>query len=161
MEYGFDPTFVMFGKLAFAALLGLFMGTERVFMAHQAAGPRTFALVSLGACVFVLAGSSINSQFIGLVNFDPTRVLAAVVQGIGFLGAGLIIFKGDSLHGVTTAAGLWVAAGVGALVAFSMFKVALFVTLLALVIFWGLWYVEHHAKRWVARQRGEGESASS
>jgi putative Mg2+ transporter-C (MgtC) family protein len=161
MEYGFDPTFVIFGKLAFAAFLGLLMGTERVFMAHQAAGPRTFALVSLGACVFVLAGSSVNSQFIGLVNFDPARVLAAVVQGIGFLGAGLIIFRGDSLHGVTTAAGLWVAAGVGALVAFSMFKVAFFVALLALVIFWGLWYVEHHAKRWVARQREDDDSSAS
>jgi putative Mg2+ transporter-C (MgtC) family protein len=85
------------------------------------------------------------------VNFDPSRVLAAVIQGIGFLGAGLIIFRNEALHGVTTAAGLWVAAGVGCLVALSMYTVAIFVTFMVLLVFFGMWYVEREFKRSLSR----------
>ena len=75
-----DPTLVMFGKLLLAALLGVAMGTERALWAKQTAGTRTFGLVALGACLFVLAGIQIQTEFIGTVNFDPSRVLASVVQ---------------------------------------------------------------------------------
>ena len=143
-----DPTLVMFMKLLLAALLGVAMGTERALWAKQTAGTRTFGLVSLGACLFVLTGIEVQTQYIGIVNFDPTHVLGSVVQGIGFLGAGLIIFRGDMLHGVTTAAGLWVAAGVGAIVAFGLYAAAIFATLLALFIFYGMWYVENRFKDW-------------
>lgn len=143
-----DPMMIMFGKLTLAAILGVIIGTERAVMAKQAAGSRTFGLVALGSCLFVLTGISADSQFIGLVNFDPARVLSAVVQGIGFLGAGLIILRGDTLHGVTTAAGLWVAAGVGAVVAFGMYAIAFFVSFLALMIFLVMWYVENNLKQW-------------
>lgn len=137
----------VYGKLLLATFLGIAIGTERAVVAQQAAGSRTFGLVALGSCVFVLAGMSANEQFIGLVNFDPARVLAAVVQGIGFLGAGLIIFRNETLHGVTTAAGLWVSAGVGCLVAFGLYHVAIFVTFLVLLVFFGMWYVEKSFKR--------------
>ncbi len=147
MDFLSDPSLVIFGKLLLATLLGIAIGTERAVVAQQAAGSRTFGLVALGSCVFVIAGMSANEQFIGLVNFDPSRVLAAVVQGIGFLGAGLIIFRNDSLHGVTTAAGLWVAAGVGSLVAFGLYHIAIFVTFLVLLVFFGMWYIEKSFKR--------------
>lgn len=142
-----DPSLVVFVKLVLAALLGIIIGTERAVVARQTAGSRTFGLVALGSCVFIVAGVSANEQFIGLVNFDPSRVLAAVVQGIGFLGAGLIIFKNESLHGVTTAAGLWVAAGVGSLVALGLYALAIFTTFLVLLVFFGMWYVEKNFKR--------------
>jgi putative Mg2+ transporter-C (MgtC) family protein len=146
-EYMADPTLLLFGKLALAAGLGIIIGTERSVIARQAAGSRTFALVSLASCLFIVAGASVDAQYVGLVNFDPTRVLAAVIQGIGFLGAGLIIFRNDSLHGVTTAAGLWVAAGVGACVGFGMYHVAIFVTLLTILLFIGMWFVENTFKK--------------
>ncbi|TSC85950.1 MAG: putative Mg2+ transporter-C (MgtC) family protein [Parcubacteria group bacterium Gr01-1014_8] len=155
-----DPTSTLMLKLLLAAFLGVIVGTERALMANQAAGSRTFGLVSLGSCLFVLTGMSVDSQFIGLVNFDPARVLASVVQGIGFLGAGLIIFKGDSLHGVTTAAGLWVAAAVGAVVAFGMYQIAIFSTLLTLAIFFGMWYVENTFKHWFIEVKERGDSRS-
>ena len=148
MELLSDPQIVMMGKILLAAILGFIIGTERAVVAKQAAGSRTFALVALGACLFVLAGMFVNSQFIGLVTFDPARVVAAVVQGIGFLGAGLIIFRREALHGVTTAAGLWVAAGVGAVVAAGMYSVAIFVTILTLAIFLAVWHIENRFKHW-------------
>lgn len=142
-----DPTMTMFGQLILAALLGLAIGTERSIVAQQRAGMRTFALVSLGACAFVIAGAAINAQYIGIVNFDPARIAAGIVQGVGFIGAGLIFMRGDSVHGITTAAGLWVSAAIGVLVAFHMFAVAIFTAALTLGIFFVMWYLERMLKR--------------
>lgn len=143
-----DPMIVMFGKLMLSAFLGVIMGTERALIARQAAGMRTFALVALGACIFTLGGSYIDTLYLGYVNFDPARVAAAIVQGVGFIGAGLIFLRNDSVHGVTTAAGLWVAASVGVLIAFGLYPLAIFATALTVVIFFGLWYVEHRFIDW-------------
>lgn len=138
---------ILFGKLLLAVFLGLAIGTERSIVAQQRAGMRTFALVSLGACAFVLAGAAVNMQYLGLVNFDPSRIAAGIVQGVGFIGAGLIFMRGDSVHGITTAAGLWVSAAIGVLVAFSLYAVAIFTAALTLGIFFGMWYVERMLKR--------------
>lgn len=142
-----EPTMILFGKLLLAVFLGLAIGTERSIVAQQRAGMRTFALVSLGACAFVLAGAAVNAQYLGLVNFDPSRIAAGIVQGVGFIGAGLIFMRGDSVHGITTAAGLWVSAAIGVLVAFSLYAVAIFTAALTLGIFFGMWYVERMLKR--------------
>lgn len=138
-----DPTLIVFGKLALAALLGTALGTERAIFARQTAGSRTFGLVALGACLFVIGGSVASEPYLGVVNFDPARTIAAIVQGIGFLGAGLIIFQGNSLHGVTTAAGLWVTAAIGALVALGQIAIAVFATCIVMTIFLVMWYIEH------------------
>lgn len=147
-EQFFDPTVVMFFKLLLAMILGGLIGTERAVIAHQAAGTRTFGLVALGACLFIVIGNFVDVAYIGLLNFDPLRVAAAIIMGIGFLGGGLIIFKGDSLHGVTTSAGLWIAAGIGMAVGFGMYGVAVFSTILTLIMFTGMWYVENRFKHW-------------
>lgn len=139
---------VMFGQLFLAAFLGLVVGTERALVAKQSAGMRTFALVSLGACLFTLAGIAVGGQYLGYVNFDPTRVMAAIVQGVGFIGAGLMFVQGRSVHGITTAAGLWVSAALGVLVAVGMYPLAIFAAALTLLIFFGLWYIEHAFKTW-------------
>ena len=143
-----DPTIVMFGQLILATFLGLAIGTERSIVAQQRAGMRTFALVSLGACAFVIGGHAIDMQYLGIVNFDPARIAAGIVQGVGFIGAGLIFMRGDSVHGITTAAGLWVSAAIGVLVAFHLYAVAIFTAALTLSIFFVMWYVERVIKRW-------------
>lgn len=143
-----DPMIVMFGKILLAAFLGAIIGTERAVVARRSAGMRTFALVSLGACIFTIAGSYVDTMYLGLVNFDPMRIAAAIVQGVGFIGAGLMFAKGDSVHGVTTAAGLWVSASVGMLVAFGIYPLAIFAAAITVVILFGLWYVEHRFIDW-------------
>lgn len=143
-----DPMMIMFGKAILAAILGIVMGTERAVVARRSAGMRTFALVSLGACLFTLTGAYIGDMYVGILNFDPMRIAAAIVQGVGFIGAGLMFAKGDSVHGVTTAAGLWVAASVGVLVAFGIYPLAIFASALTVTIFFGLWYVEHRFMHW-------------
>jgi putative Mg2+ transporter-C (MgtC) family protein len=142
-----DPI-TMFGQMLLASFLGAIMGAERSVIARQQAGMRTYALVALGSCAFVLSGMYIDAQHLGVVNFDPSRIAAAIVQGVGFIGAGLIFMRGESVHGITTAAGLWVSASVGVLVAFQMYSVAVFASAITLGIFFGLWYVERFFKNW-------------
>lgn len=158
-ESFFDPNIVIFGKLFLAMVLGGIIGTERAVLAKQAAGTRTFGLVSLGACLFVVTGSFVDTAYLGILSFDPLRVAAAIIMGIGFLGGGLIIFRGDSLHGVTTAAGLWIAAGIGMAVGFGMYSVAIFATLLSLIMFTGMWYVENRFKHWFEEIKIESNNA--
>lgn len=99
-----------------AAVLGGLIGFERE-LSDQPAGFRTHMLVSLGAALFTLAGAYGVEAFFadapGRIRFDPTRVAAQIVTGIGFLGAGAIIQQGFSVRGLTTAASLWVTAAVG------------------------------------------------
>src|SRR3989344_125571 len=143
-----DPTIVMFAKLLLAMILGGVIGTERAVLAKQAAGTRTFGLVSLGACLFIITGNYVDSAYLSVLNFDPMRAAAAIIMGIGFLGGGIIVFRGDAVHGTTTAAGLWVAAGVGIAVGFGLYAVAIFTTILSLMMFTGMWYLENRFKHW-------------
>src|SRR3989344_697976 len=147
-EQFFDPTIVALGKLVLAMLLGAVIGTERAILAKQAAGMRTFGIVALGSCLFIVTANYVSLPFLGILNFDPLRTAAAIITGIGFLGAGLIIFRHDTLHGVTTAAGLWVVAGIGMAVGFGLYSVAIFSTVLVLLMFTGMWYIENRFKSW-------------
>ena len=95
-------------RLAFAFALGGAIGIEREYRAKEA-GFRTHFLVALGSALFCVV-----SQFgFGIDLKDSSRVAAQVVSGIGFLGAGTIIFQKNVVRGLTTAAGLWVTAAVG------------------------------------------------
>ncbi len=143
-----DPTLVIFGKLMLAVFLGSIIGTERAVFARQPAGMRTFGLVSLAACLFIVMSNYVDSAYLGIINIQPLQLAAGVVTGIGFIGAGLIIFRGDTVHGVTTAAGLWIVTAVGMAVGFGMYAVAIFSTILALIIFTGMWYLENRFKHW-------------
>lgn len=143
-----DPTIVMFGKLLLAMLLGGVIGTERAVLAKQSAGTRTFGLVSLGTCLFIITGNYVGTAYLGVLNFDPMHIAAAIVTGIGFIGGGLIIFHKEALHGATTAAGLWIAAGVGIATGFGMYAIAVFATILSLLMFTGMWYIENRFKHW-------------
>lgn len=138
-------TLDIFINLTLAASLGLVLGAERS-IAGKMAGMRTFALVSLSSALFVTTSILITNQYLGRVNFDPMRISAAIVTGIGFIGAGMIMFRENVLRGLTTAAGLWIAAGVGTAVAFELYAAALFTTLLTLLIFTAVWFVENKLK---------------
>lgn len=154
-----DPTVIQFVKLLLAMVLGGIIGTERAVLAKQSAGTRTFGLVALGACLFVIIGNYVDTSYIGLVNLDPMQIAGAIVTGIGFIGGGLIIFRNEALHGVTTAAGLWIAAGVGMASGFGLFSLAIFSTILALIMFTGMWYVENRFKHWFEEhQNGNGQT---
>lgn len=132
----------IFLRLLTAMILGSFLGMERRIYAGKIAGMRTYALVSMGAALFVAVSEAVTGRYAGLTMFDPLRVASQVVVGIGFLGAGLIIFHESRLTGLTTAAGLWVAAGIGIAAGFGLYAVAAFATLLTLFVFVVLWHIE-------------------
>ena len=131
----------IFGQLALSVLLGSFIGIERT-LAHRIAGFRTFAMVSLGACLFVVISDIAYAMFSTSTAFDPSRIASQVVVGIGFLAGGSIIFNKEHLQGLTTSAGLWVAAGIGMAVGFQLYAIAIFVTILTLLIFGLFWQFE-------------------
>jgi putative Mg2+ transporter-C (MgtC) family protein len=142
-------------RLFVAAALGGAIGLERE-LRDQEAGFRTHLLVSLGACVFTLVSAYAWTDWRfstpqGIV-FDPTRIAAQIVTGIGFLGAGAIIVRGISVRGLTTAATLWVVAAIGMAAGTAYYTVAFGATVLVLVSLGPLRIV---SKRMVSRVRPE------
>ncbi|MGH3263638.1 MAG: MgtC/SapB family protein [Trebonia sp.] len=103
------------GELGLALLLSACVGLEREIR-QKDAGLRTHTLVGLGAALFMLVSKYGFSDVIlyGRVVLDPSRVAAQIVSGIGFLGAGLIFVRRDTVRGLTTAASIWVTAAIGA-----------------------------------------------
>jgi putative Mg2+ transporter-C (MgtC) family protein len=136
MDHFVVSNFDMVIRLTVAMLLGGLIGTERLF-AGKTAGVRTFSLVSMGSAVFVLVGIYVTGWYVNSAgsSFDPMRMASQIVVGIGFLGAGLIIFRNEKLSGLTTAAGLWLSAGIGVSVGFGLFDIGIVATLLTLFIF--------------------------
>jgi putative Mg2+ transporter-C (MgtC) family protein len=102
-------------RLGVAAALGAAIGLERE-LDEKAAGLRTHMLVSIGSALFTLVGAYGFADLIGhgkLINYDPSRIAAQIVTGIGFLGAGVIFRQGFTIRGLTTAASLWLVAAIG------------------------------------------------
>lgn len=130
-------TLEMIYRLTLAFVLGMAIGLEREHRGKPA-GLRTYTLVTLGAALFTLMS---HQNFLEKA-FDPSRIASQVVVGIGFLGAGLIFLKGDAVQGLTTAAGLWVAAAIGMAVGFGFYIIAIYATILALIVLWVLRRIE-------------------
>lgn len=130
-----------FLSLLLALFLGMCLGLERS-IAKKTAGMRTYALVSMGSALFIIiaryvaSGSTLGSDSL-------LRMAAGIVTGIGFLCGGVIIFKEQRLSGLTTAAGLWVAAAIGMAAGFGLNALAIFGTIVTLFAFTVLWFVEH------------------
>ena len=116
-------------RIAAALIAGILMGFERE-LKGKSAGLKTQTLVAIGAAVFVF----ISLVFKEEPNVDITRVLSQVIIGIGFLGGGVILQKGDKIEGLTTAATVWCSAAAGCLAAVGMFAELGVLTLLVLVI---------------------------
>ncbi|WP_177734260.1 MgtC/SapB family protein [Flavobacterium inviolabile] len=114
-------------RLTLAFVLGAAIGIERQWR-QKSAGLRTNTLVSIGAAAFILLSVSITGH-----SGDPSRVAAQIVSGIGFLGAGVIMKDGLNVQGLNTAATLWCAAAVGALVGIGLFPQAILTTVTVII----------------------------
>lgn len=114
-------------RLFVALLLGGGIGIEREYRSKEA-GFRTHFLVALGSALFCI----VSQYGFGVDLKDSSRVAAQVVSGIGFLGAGTIIFQKNAVRGLTTAAGLWVTAAIGLACGTGMYVVAIIVTVMVL-----------------------------
>jgi putative Mg2+ transporter-C (MgtC) family protein len=128
-------------RVVLAGVLGGAIGLERELREREA-GLRTHLLVAVGAALFTMVSAYAwtdwhFSNAEGLV-FDPTRIAAQIVTGIGFLGAGAIIRQGLSIRGLTTAATLWVVAAIGMAAGAGYYPAAVITTVLVLVTLWPL-----------------------
>ena len=130
---------VLIFRLFAAGLLGGLIGLEREFRAKEA-GVRTHFIVALGSALFMIIS---EFAFEGKQH-DAARVAAQVVSGIGFIGAGVIIFQRNAVRGITTAAGLWVAAAIGLACGDGMFSVAIAAAILTVLCLEMMHFVNLH-----------------
>jgi len=139
-----------FGNLILALVLGAALGIERTF-AHKTAGMRTYALVSMGSCLFVLIARLVIDP--SVPGGDQLHLAQGVVTGLGFLCGGVIIFTQHQISGLTTAAGIWVAAAIGMATGYGLFAIAIFATIATLFVFTVLLFVEHLAIKFEKPQK--------
>ncbi|SDV49652.1 MgtC/SapB family protein [Chitinasiproducens palmae] len=146
--------FELIARLVIAALLGSVIGFERERL-FWAAGLRTHMLVCVGSALIMLVSAYGFAGVLGNehVVLDPSRVAAQVVSGIGFLGAGSILLRGEVVRGLTTAASLWTVAGIGLAVGGGLYTAGIAATLIILAILAGLKPLEE-------RYRASWQSAS-
>ncbi len=121
-------------RLVIAGVLGALVGFDREYRAKEA-GTRTHFLVSIGSALIMMVSQwgfedILKVQGVGL---DPSRVAAQVVSGIGFIGAGTIMMQKQFVRGLTTAAGLWVVAGIGLAIGGGLYTLGIAATLLTLI----------------------------
>jgi putative Mg2+ transporter-C (MgtC) family protein len=126
-------------RLVVAAVLGSIIGADREKLSW-AAGLRTHMLVCVGACLLMIVSAFGFSDILGTphVILDPSRIAAQVVSGIGFLGAGSILLRGEIVRGLTTAASLWAVAAVGLAVGSGLYVESVAATGLILIILAGI-----------------------
>lgn len=124
-------------KLILALFLGALIGLEREIK-KKGAGLQTYSLVCLGSCLFSLIAFSLGKLKI----IDPSLIIMAVGVGMGFIGAGAIFRGENQVLGLTTAAGLWTVAAIGLATGAGFYFLAIFSTLLVLIILAGFGYLE-------------------
>lgn len=138
-EFG-HPTYTSFpvlvARLLLAALFGAVIGFEREWR-NRPAGLRTHILVCVAAAIYALLTIEIvhAPMFVHEGStFDPIRIVEAVTAGVAFLAAGVVIFTRGEVHGLTTGAGMWLAGAIGVASGLGLWQVALFATVLALLV---------------------------
>ena len=129
----------LLSRLVLAALLGSVIGFERERLSW-AAGLRTHMLVCVGSSLIMLVSAFGFADVLGQKNvvLVPSRIAAQVVSGIGFLGAGSILLRGEIVRGLTTAASLWSVAGIGLAVGGGMYTASVGATIIILIILAGV-----------------------
>ncbi|MBM6616104.1 MgtC/SapB family protein [Bacillus suaedaesalsae] len=136
IQVAFHPELpIIMGRLVLAVLLCGLIGFEREINQHPA-GFRTHLLVGVGSCLMMVLSLYGFDPFLEEENirFDPARIPAYVISGIGFLGAGTILVKDSTVRGLTTAASIWVVAGLGLIIGAGLYSVAVVTTILILLI---------------------------
>lgn len=151
----FPGSWTFWQHVGTALICGGSIGIERK-LRGKVAGIRTSILICLGTSIFVSLGGSFSAE-----RADPTRVLGQVVSGIGFLGAGVILARGERIQGVTTAATIWVLAALGSLVGLGHLGAALVLTIVTLVVLLGVEKFESLSTRGEGRARGSGDYPGS
>ena len=139
-------TYELVLRLFVAAMLGGVIGLEREYRAKEA-GFRTHFLVALGSGLFMILSQfgfdNVLSNY-EQVSLDPSRIASQVVTGIGFIGAGTIIFQKHVVRGLTTAAGLWVTSAIGMTAGAGMYVLSIATTVLVLLCLEGLFFILQH-----------------
>ena len=121
-------------RVGLALSAGALLGLERE-VADKPAGLRTYALVAQGAGLFMVLGILLSGQdFGGTAAIDPSRIASTVVQGIGFIAGGVIFTVGARVQGLTTAAGVWVAAAAGLMIGGGFYIVGFGAVIMSLVV---------------------------
>jgi putative Mg2+ transporter-C (MgtC) family protein len=138
-----DLQFVdIIARVLLALVLGLLLGLERIHQ-HKTIGMRVYSLVAMASCLFVLIAQMFAVDT-GASSGEIIKVVGQVVTGVGFLGAGVILHYEKIVQNITTAAALWVAAGVGVACALGYYQEAALVTGLTLILIEGLARVEKY-----------------
>ncbi|MBE9221500.1 MgtC/SapB family protein [Cyanobacterium stanieri LEGE 03274] len=117
---------VILTKLIVAMILGAFLGLERE-LRQKPGGIKTNGLVSLASCAFVLIVEEVNPE-------EKARVITGIIQGVGFIGGGMILKGGNNAKGLTGAAEIWISAGFGLACAVGLWRLAITVLLLSLIL---------------------------
>ncbi len=135
MDFLANPQIQIFLQLILASILGGIIGFERECR-KRAAGLKTHSLVCLGATLFTIIAYESFSFLAGKtgISFDPSRIIAGIVMGVGFIGAGLIMRHQFRVEGLTTAAGVWIVAAIGITIGIKMYLLAVFAAFLTLGI---------------------------
>lgn len=146
-------------RLILITLIGGLIGMEREY-AHKPAGLRTNVMVGLGSTIFTLASIRAIDLFPSNFDTDPTRIAAQIVTGIGFLGVGTILVdkEKESVVGLTTAATLWVVAGLGIAVGMGLYFEAIIATTLVFFTFFVLTPVVDRVRAKNRKDFPEGET---
>ena len=142
----FETDLNIFLRVVVAMVLSAILGWERE-SAQKAAGLRTHILVGMSSALFIALGEIIAADFLRFgehIRFDAGRLIEAVVTGISFLGAGMIIFRrhGSRVQGLTTAAGILSTAAIGMLVGLHRYALAVGITLLVFAVLRLVQYIE-------------------
>lgn len=130
-------------RLLIALVLGLLIGLERE-LNKSSAGLKTHTLVSLGSALFTVGSLAVD-----------TRILAGLITGIGFIGAGVIWKNEKGIGGLTTAATLWMCAAIGFIVGIGFWRTGVLATLLVLFVLVPVEYLERRYVREIARKKGK------
>lgn len=128
-------------RLFLSLILSGLIGLERQ-LHRRTAGLRTHILVCIGSCLIMLTSLYVFDIYKDKTNLDPSRIAAGVITGIGFLGAGTIIRSGEAVRGLTTAASLWVVAGIGLAIGCGFYSAGIFATILTLTTLFLLRHIE-------------------
>lgn len=128
-------------RLLLTLVLSGLIGLERQ-VHRRDAGLRTHILVALGSCLIMLTSLYVFDIYKESASLDPARIAAGVITGIGFLGAGTIIREPEGVKGLTTAASLWVVSGIGLAVGCGFNKIAIYATVMVLIVLHFLRFIE-------------------
>lgn len=122
----FEQVLIAILQLFLALILGFSIGFERKLRSKEA-GIRTHTIVCVGACLYMIISTNI-------VGADPSRIAAQIVSGIGFIGAGMIFYNKQVIHGLTTAAGIWATAAIGMAVGAKLWVLSIIASIILILV---------------------------